>query len=376
MSRRRDYYQTLGVSPRATQEEIRRAFRRLARRHHPDVNPNDPQAEARFKEVAEAYEVLRDPERRQSYDRFGTAEPGAGLAGDFWQDLGGFHDLFDMFFGGRGAPGRPRGPRRGADLRYHLQISLEEVAAGARRTLTVPRADTCEECGGTGSGSGAAPQTCARCRGRGRVEEVASTPFGRLSTITTCSACRGEGAVIADPCEACGGGGRRTREVEVPVSIPAGVEEGAGLRIEGEGEAGERGGPRGDLYVVLSVERHEFFTRHGRDLQCEVPIPFTTAALGGEIAVPTLDGEDRLALPAGTQTGRSFVLRGRGLPDARTGVRGSEHVVVHVVTPPRLTPRQKELLAEFASEGGDQIDDPKGWFARVRDALRGEDENP
>ena len=182
--------------------------------------------------------------------------------------------------------------------------------------------------------------------------------------------------MIADPCEACGGSGRIPREVEVPVSIPAGVEEGAALRIEGGGEAGERGGPRGDLYVVLSVQPHEFFSRHGRDLQCEVPIPFTAAALGGEIAVPTLDGEDHLTLPPGTQTGRSFVLRGRGLPDARTGVRGSLHVVARVVTPRHLTQRQKELLAEFAGEGGDQIDDPKGWFTRVRDALRGEDERP
>lgn len=373
MSRRRDYYETLGVSHSATQEEIKRAFRSLARRHHPDVNPNDPEAETRFKEVAEAYEVLRDPERRRNYDRFGTADPGAGMAGDFWQDFGGFQDLFDMFFGGRGAAVRPRGPRRGSDLRYHLHISLEEVASGAERTLAVPRAETCEECGGTGSGSGAAPEPCRRCRGQGQVEEVASTPFGRLSTITTCSACRGEGAVTADPCQACGGGGRRPREVEVPVSIPAGVEDGAALRIEGEGEAGERGGPRGDLYVVLSVEPHEFFARRGRDLRCEVPIPFTMAALGGEIPVPTLEGEDHLTLPAGTQTGRSFVLRGRGLPDPRTGVRGSLHVVVRVVTPTHLSPRQKELLGEFASEGGDQIDDPKGWFARVRDALRGED---
>ena len=373
MSRRRDYYETLGVSHTATQDEIKRAFRRLARRHHPDVNPNEPEAEAQFREIAEAYEVLRDPERRQNYDRFGTAEPGAGLAGDFWQDFGGFQDLFEMFFGGRRGGGRPGGPRRGSDLRYHLQISLAEVAAGAQRTLTLPRVDTCEECGGTGSGSGDAPERCARCRGQGQVEEVASTPFGRLSTITTCSACRGEGAVIADPCEACGGSGRRPREIEVPVSIPAGVEEGAALLIEGEGEAGERGGPRGDLYVVLRVQPHEFFTRHGRDLHCEAPIPFSVAALGGEIAVPTLDGEDRLTLPPGTQTGRSFVLRGRGLPDARTGVRGSQHVVVRVVTPRHLTQRQKELLAEFVREGGDQMEDPKGWFTRVRDALRGED---
>lgn len=372
MASKRDYYEVLGVNRNATQEEIKRAFRRLARQHHPDVNPNDAEAEARFKEIAEAYEVLRDPDRRAQYDYFGRTAPGGAPAGDFWEEFGGFDSLFDAFFGGPRTRARRAGPSRGSDLRYDLEITLEEVATETQRTIHAERLQTCDACEGTGSRSKSADRPCPTCGGTGRTQQVTATPFGRLSTVTACRACGGTGRVVGDPCPRCGGTGRRLGEVEIPVSIPPGVEDGVSLRIEGEGEAGERGAPAGDLYVVVHVKEHEIFERRGRDLYCEMPIPFTTAALGGPVTVPTLDGSEEVVVPAGSQTGKEIVVRGGGLPDVQTGVRGSLHVRVRVVTPRRLSERQRELLEEFAREGGDQLDEEKGWFARFRDALTGE----
>lgn len=372
MAPQRDYYDILGVSRNATQDEIKRSFRRLARRHHPDVNPNDPEAEAQFKEVAEAYEVLGDPNRRAQYDYFGQASPSGAMSGDFWQDLGGFGDLFDAFFGGRPAT-RRRTRRRGADLRYDLEVTLEEVATGADRLIAADRLQECEDCGGTGSRSKSGEKPCPECHGTGQTQHTTATPFGRLSTVTTCQTCGGKGTVVSDPCPTCGGTGQRVGKAEIPVSVPAGVEDQVSLRLEGEGESGERSAAPGDLYVFVHVKPHDIFERRGRDLYCEVPIPFTAAALGGAVHVPTLDGPEELTIPPATQTGRSFALRGRGLPDVRTGVRGSEHVRVRVITPTKLTARQREILAEFAREGGDRVDDEKGWIARLRDALRGEE---
>lgn len=373
MPPRRDYYRVLGVDRSASQSEIKRAFRRLARRHHPDVNPQDPEAEARFKEMAEAYAVLGDPERRDQYDRYGHAAPPSAFAGDLWEGLAGFGDLFDAFFGPRWGADRGRAAR-GSDLRYDLEITLEEVAQGAEKTFSAERLQRCAECRGTGSESRAEGQLCRSCRGTGQSQRTTATPFGRLSTVTTCETCRGEGRVVSDPCPECRGAGRRVGKAEVSVTIPAGVEDGASLRLEGEGEAGERGAQPGDLYVFVHVKPHEMFERRGRDLYCEVPVPFTTAALGGSVSIPTLAGPDELKVGAGTQTGKVFLVRGKGLPDVRTGVRGSQHVRVRVVTPEKLTPRQRELLEEFAREGGDQLDEEKGWFARLRDTLSGEEQ--
>ena len=372
MAPQRDYYEILGVGRSATEDEIKRAFRRLARRYHPDVNPNDAEAETRFKEIAEAYEVLRDPDRRAQYDYYGRAAPTGNIVGDFWEEFGGFGDLFDAFFGARRAPRRPR-PRRGSDLRYDVELTLEEVASGAQKVITAERPQRCEECRGTGSRSQAAERVCPSCGGTGQTQQTRATAFGRLSTVTMCRACGGGGTVVPDPCSSCGGTGRRVGKAELPVQIPAGVEDGVSLRIEGEGEVGERGAQSGDLYVFVHVKRHEIFERRGRDLYCEVPIPFTVAALGGRVAVPTLDGTDQITIPAGTQTGETAVVRGKGLPDVRTGVRGSQHVRLRVVTPTKLTSRQRELLAEFAREGGDQVEDPKGWFERFRDTLSGQE---
>ncbi len=359
MAPRRDYYDVLGVDRSATQDEIKRAFRRLARQYHPDVKPDDPGAEARFKEVAEAYEVLRDPERRAQYDYFGQASPTGGLSGDFWRDATGFGDLFDAFFGTRPTARR----RQGADLRYDLQLTLEEVAVGVERTIAAERLQSCADCDGSGSRSGSGEQPCSECRGSGQTQHTTATPFGRLSAVSTCRSCRGEGRTISDPCQHCGGTGRRLGKAEIPLTVPAGVEDGVCVR----------GAPPGDLYLVIHVKPHEVFTRRGRDLYCELPIPFTVAALGGSVSVPTLDGSDEITVPSGTQTGESFVVRGRGVPDVRTGVRGSLHVRVRVVTPRKLTPKQREILAEFAREGGEEIDDEKGWFERLRNTMRGEE---
>jgi len=370
MAEEQDYYEILGVGRHASQEEIKRAFRRLARRYHPDVNA-EPGAEARFKEIAEAYAVLSDAERRAEYDRYGrTGRP--VITSDLWEDLG-FGGLFDAFFG-TGAAGGPRSAR-GADLRYDLEVELAEAATGVDREVEVERLRACRACEGTGSRSKSGERACPTCGGTGQVRQTTSTPFGRLSTVTTCPHCAGVGRLISDPCRECRGSGRRAVAEELTVSIPAGVEDGATLRLDAEGEAGERGAPAGDLYVVIHVRPHEFFRRRGRDLRCEVPISFVTAALGGIVQVPTLaDGPAELVISPGTQTGETLQLHGHGLPDARTGVRGSLYVRVRVVTPARLTPRQQELLREFAREGGDEVDLPKGWFARLREALRGEEE--
>ncbi len=372
MAGKRDYYEVLGVGRDASQDEIKRAFRRLARRHHPDVNPEDPEAEDRFKEVAEAYEVLGDPERRQRYDLYGHAGPVGAAGADLWEEFGGFGSLFDAFFGGGARTSARARTRRGADLRYDIEVTLEEVMTGVDKVIRAERVQACPDCEGTGSSSRSGEQACLACGGAGQVEHISNTPFGRLSTVATCSRCQGRGSVVRDPCPACRGTGRRAAETEIPVHIPEGIEEGASIRLNGYGEAGERGAPAGDLYVFVHVKAHEVFHREGRDLGCEVPIPFTTAALGGKVPIPTLGGTEELAVPAGTQTGSVLSVRHLGLPDARTGVRGSLHVRVRVVTPRKLTKRQRDLLSEFAEEGGDSIDGEKGWFARFKEALSGE----
>jgi molecular chaperone DnaJ len=372
MAQGQDYYEILGVDRNATQDQIKRAFRRLARRHHPDVSPEDPEAEARFREIAEAYQALSDPERRAQYDLYGRVGPAGPLAGDIWEELSGLGGLFEAFFGPR-APAHPR-LRPGADLRYDLEVELAEVATGVEKRIVVERLRACDTCQGTGSRSKSGPQPCPTCRGSGQTRHTAATPFGHLSTVSTCAQCGGAGTVMPDPCPDCRGSGRRAITGVVPVKIPAGVEHGATLRLHGEGESGERGARAGDLYVVVHVKPHEIFERQGRDLQCVVPIAFTTAALGGVASVPTLaGGTEELTIPPGTQTGETFTLLGLGLPDAHTEVRGSLHVTVRVVTPAHLTPRQQDLLSEFAREGGNQVDVPRGWFARLRDALRGEE---
>jgi len=375
---KRDYYEVLGVDRNASQDEIKKAFRKLARKYHPDMNKEDPSAEEKFKEINEAYEVLSDPEKRRRYDQFGHAAEGpaggpGGAGGWDFGDLGtSFDSIFDMFFGGGfGGARAPRtGPERGADLRYDLEISLEEAASGLDRDIEVVRLDTCSSCGGTGAKPGTSPVTCPVCGGRGQTTQVRTTAFGRFTSITTCPRCGGEGRVIESPCQTCQGRGRVRKRKKIRVRIPAGVDSGMRVRVAGEGEAGTRGGPPGDLFVFITVRPHEIFERRGNDIFCEVPISVWQAALGDEIEVPALGGRASVQVPEGTQTGTAFRLKGKGIPDVHGGPRGDQYVRVKVVTPTRLTDREKELIRELARlRGAHKTDDePRTFFQKVRDA--------
>jgi molecular chaperone DnaJ len=351
---RHDYYATLGVSRAATAEEIKRAFRQLAREHHPDVN-QDPRAAERFKEINEAYQVLSDPERRAFYDRTGRAGPTARDAGGFGPfGTSPFEDIFDMFFGReRPTAGEP-GPERGSDLRITIDVTLEEAAHGSDKVLRVQREETCPACFGTGAEKGSAPETCPTCHGAGQVRYSRRTAFGSFAQITTCPQCGGRTKIVRHPCRECHGTGRASLEREISVKIPAGVEDGTRLRLAGEGEAGMRGGERGDLYVDVTIAPHPVFARRDRDLHCEVPISMLQAALGDHIEVPTLDGPAPLTITPGLQPGSTMTLRGKGMPGLRNG-RGDLVVHVQVVIPKDLTKEQERLLQEFGRLRGEQV---------------------
>ena len=365
---RRDYYGILGVDRDATPEQVKKAYRKLAHQYHPDKNPGDKEAEERFKELSEAYETLSQPDKRAAYDRFGHA--GVGRAQEGFADFsdvgfgGLFDDLFEGFFG---TAGRRRGAgQRGADLRYNLTIRLEEAARGLEKDVRIPRLDACAACGGTGARPGSRPKTCGTCRGTGQVR----FSRGFLSVSQPCQQCRGEGTILEQPCRGCHGQGRVKVERSLSVKIPAGVETGTRLRVSGEGEAGIRGGGRGDLYVVIQVAEHPLFVRDGDDLLCEVPIAFTQAALGAELKIPTLNGSTKLKVPPGTQSGAEFRLRGQGMPNLRGYGVGDLRVRILVEVPTRLTARQRQLLEEFATlENGDGTPLSKRFLEKVRELL-------
>ena len=342
----RDYYETLGVPRTASQDEVKRAFRQLARAHHPDVN-QDPKAAERFKEINAAYQVLGDPERRARYDRGevdGAFRPFGGT---------GFDDIFDMFFGQQQRGGEP-GPERGSDLRLGMQVTLEEAARGVERSVTITREETCSGCFGTGAEKGSAPEPCATCHGAGQVRYSRRTPFGQFAQVATCPQCHGAGKIIRRPCRDCRGSGRVRAQREITVKVPAGVDEGTRLRIQNEGEAGMRGGTRGDLYVDLRIAEHPVFIREGHDLHCNVSISMVQAALGAEVEAPTLDGPASLTVPAGTQPSTVITLRGRGMPGLRGG-RGDLVVHLAVTVPKELTKEQVKILAQFAKLRGEEI---------------------
>ena len=369
---KRDYYEVLNVERTATEQEIKRAYRRLAVQHHPDKNPDDPHAEERFKEAAEAYAVLSNPEQRQRYDRFGHAgvsgaaagawgAPGFGGIEDILGDLFGFGDVF-----GAGARGGSRrsAAQRGADLRYDLEITLEEASTGMTAQLRIPKLEKCEECKGSGAAPGTQPEACRTCAGSGQVRYQQ----GFFSVARTCSACRGTGQVIKSPCTKCRGAGRIELEKSMEVRIPAGVETGSRLRLQGEGESGTQGGPAGDLYVVIHVSEHDQFERQGNNLYAAVPVSFGQAALGSEIRVTTLSGEQSLKVPAGTQTGTVFRVRGQGMPVLGGRGRGDLFVSVTVVTPTSLNREQRRLLEQLAQIETKDLED-KNIVDKVRDIF-------
>ena len=371
-----DYYETLGVSRDADEKALKSAFRKKAMQYHPDRNPGDAEAEVKFKEVGEAYEALKDPQKRAAYDRFGHAafeNGGGGGAGPFGGGFGGgsmgdiFEDIFGEMMGGRGRSSGGR--QRGADLRYNMEISLEEAFAGKTAEIDVPTSVTCDTCSGSGAEPGSSPSTCSTCGGAGQVR--ASSGF--FSVQRTCPTCQGRGEVISDPCQPCSGSGRQTQTKTLEVNVPAGIEDGTRIRLAGEGEAGARGGPTGDLYIFLSIKPHQFFQRDGADIYCRVPISMTTAALGGQFEVGTVDGGNtRVKVPEGTQNAKQFRLRGKGMPVMRTTQFGDMYIQVAVETPQNLTRRQRELLQEFEEESSDKNSpESTGFFDRMKGFFDG-----
>jgi molecular chaperone DnaJ len=375
----KDLYEVLGVDRSASADDIKRAYRRLARTHHPDVSDNKSEAEHRFKEINQAYEVLSDPQKRAQYDRFGTVTDGAAGMGAGFGDFGfggsGFGDIFDIFFGDRmGAQqtqSRRAGPARGSDLRYDLEITLEDAFHGSTREIHFNHLAQCETCRGSGAEPGTLVVPCDRCGGTGVMRMARQTPLGQFVTQTTCNHCGGEGQVIARPCHSCNGRGRREVERKLSVKVPAGVDDGSRIRISGSGEGGIHGGPAGDLYVYLSLAPHPLFKRDAMDTFVDVPVSFPQAALGGQIIVPSLEGDLPLAVGAGTQSGTTFRMRGHGMPSVRGTHRGDHVVTVHVVVPTKINKRQRELLEEYSKAGGDHIEE-RSFFDKVKDAFKPE----
>ena len=353
MAEKRDYYEILGVPKGASEDEIKKAYRKLAKKYHPDLNPGNKEAEAKFKEAGEAYEVLGDKEKRAKYDQFGHAAFDPNMAGGSYGGSGfgggfGFEDIFESFFGGGGfGGGRRNGPQRGSDIKTYLEITFEEAAFGTEKEITINKYVPCDACEGTGSKSKNA-STCPTCHGSGQVQVNQATPFGNFTNVKTCDKCRGTGKIISDPCPICGGSGKVRRSIKTKVKIPAGIDNGQAISLSGQGEPGVRGGQPGDLLISIRVKKHPVLQREGFDIFMEKDITFAQAALGDNIKVPTLDGDVTMTIPEGTQTGVSFKLRGKGVQKLRGNGRGDQYVKVHVVVPKKLSEHQKSLLREFA----------------------------
>lgn len=375
MATTQDFYEVLGVSRTASAEEIKRAYRNLAKKYHPDIN-KAPEAAEKFKQINEAYETLSDEGKRRQYDRYGPEGPGmdAGFGGGFGGPGAGFTDIFTVFDEMLGGMGTRRGPQtvvRGDDLRLDLELTLEEVATGVEKTIKLQRMELCDSCKGSGAKPGTGADTCPQCHGLGQIRFSQNTFMGTVTASQTCSRCRGTGKIIPNPCADCNGTGRQRKSRERNVKIPAGVETGHRLRLPGEGDAGERGGPSGDLYLVLYVKEHEVFERNGNDIYCEVPISFVRAALGGVLTIPVLNGMDELKIPEGTQSGQVFTLRGKGLPDVSGRSKGDQYVRVQVQVPTKLTQEQRELLRQFAATLGEKVTPDSGRGKGILGAIFG-----
>lgn len=372
--KKRDYYEVLGVKKDASSEEIKKAYRQLARKYHPDVNPGNKEAETKFKEAKEAYETLTDPQKKQFYDQFGHADPNQGFGGNGGfgsQGFGGFEDIFESFFGGGFGQTARRGPTRGADLRYDIEITFEEAAFGLEKEVTIEKMTSCDKCNGTGAKNSNSMKTCGTCKGSGQVQYTQNTPFGRFVNVKTCTTCNGEGAVIEEPCTHCGGKGKIRANKKISLKIPAGIDHGQRLRVSGEGEPGDKGGPPGDLYVFIHVKPHSIFKRSGNDVVIDDSISYVQAALGVEIEVQTLDGKSKLKIPAGTQSGTVFKLKGKGIPFIRGVGRGDQHVKIKVDIPRTISDEERELLKKLAHVRGETVElAPKGLLSRVKDAFK------
>lgn len=382
MADKRDYYEVLGVSKGASDDEIRKAHRKLAKKYHPDLNRDNPEAAEKFKELNEAYEVLSDKDKRAKYDQFGFAgvDPNygagqGGFGGGF--DMGDLGDIFGSFFGGGFGGGSTRSrrnsPQRGETLQQRIMLSFEEAAFGCEKEITINRTETCEECGGSGAEPGTSPETCSNCRGSGVVTQTQRTPLGMFQTQGACPNCRGTGKIIRKPCKKCSGAGRVRKSKTLKVNIPAGIDDGQSIQLRGQGGAGVNGGPAGDVIVTISIRPHPIFTREGQDVVCEIPISFAQAALGDTLQVPTIDGKVSYDIPEGTQTGTVFRLKGKGIQNVNGRGRGDQYVRVNIEVPRNLTHRQKELLREFENSTTDENQTQrKGFWDKVRDAFKGE----
>ncbi len=377
---KRDYYEVLGVSKTATDDEIKKAYRKKAKENHPDLNPGDAAAEARFKEAGEAYEVLSDSEKRARYDQFGFAgvDPNYGAgAGGGYGSYGGFSDFSDLgsifndFFGGGASTAQRRNaPARGESVRTSVVISFEEAAFGCKKEVSVSRVETCSECGGSGAEKGSDVETCSTCKGRGSINTVRQTVFGAIQQSTTCPNCGGRGKTIKNPCPTCKGKGKVRKNKKITVNIPAGIDNGQTISLSGQGNAGSNGGPSGDLLVTVSVRPHAIFEREGSSVYCEIPITFVQAALGAELEVPTLDGKVKYTMPEGTQTGTVFRLRGKGMPVLNSKTRGDQYVTVVVETPRNLSSEQKELLRRLGDSMGDESHARrKSFFDKIKEKI-------
>lgn len=356
MAQKRDYYEVLGVSKDASEADLKKAYRQVAKKYHPDLNPDNKEAEAKFKEANEAYEILSDPQKRQQYDQFGHAafeNGGAGAGYGAYSDFGGFSDIFDSFFGGGfggfggGTRSRRNGPQKGRDLQKSITITFMEACFGVSKEITITKQDHCPECNGTGAKKGTQPETCPTCHGSGEVRRIQRTPFGNMQTSSPCSQCGGSGQIIKEKCTNCGGSGHVRKTKTLEINIPKGIDDGQTLTVRGEGEPGLRGGPNGDLYLEIRVQPDKIFHREGFDVYVELPITFAEAALGAKLVVPTVDGKIELTVPEGTQPEAKFVLKGKGIPYLRGNGRGNQYVIAKLEVPKKLSQKQKDLLKEF-----------------------------
>lgn len=370
---KRDYYEVLGLTKSATKDEIKKAYRKLSKQYHPDIN-KEPGADEKFKEIAEAYEVLSDEQKKARYDQFGHQDPNQGFGGGGFGGggFGGFEDIFSSFFGGGGRRD-PNAPRKGDDLQYRMNINFEEAVFGKETEIEVPKDETCETCHGSGAKPGTQPETCSHCGGSGQVNQAIETPFGRMMNRSTCRHCSGAGKVVKEKCTTCRGAGKVQKRKKIKVNIPAGVDDGQQLRVAGQGEPGVNGGPSGDLYIVFRVREHEYFERDGDDIYYELNLTFPQAALGDEIEVPTVHGKVKLKIPAGTQSGAQFRIKDKGVKNVHGYGMGHQYVIVKVVTPTKLTEKQKQLLREFAEISGD-IPEEQGssLFDKIKKTFKGE----